>query len=119
MVELAYERLTKRPATERPVRDSRYARSRLVQQAEGNPFFLEELIKYIHDRGINFRDEYALTQLDVPSSLEGLVLSRLDQVSESRKIVLKVASVVGALSRRHGCGAFIPIWVTQSECTKT
>ena len=120
MVELAYERLAE-------TTDNGDARSavpdtlvrRLVQQAEGNPFFLEELIKYIHDRGIDFRDEYALTQLDVPSSLEGLVLSRLDQVTESRKIVLKVASVVGRAFEAAWLWGVYPDLGDPGECTKT
>jgi predicted ATPase len=67
-------------------------RQRIVEQAEGNPFYVEELINYLH-----FRD--APAQADLPDSLHQLVLSRLDQLGEEQQITLKVASVIGRVFR--------------------
>jgi len=67
----------------------------LVARAAGNPFYLEELINYLADRHINVQDTAAWTALDWPSSLQSLLLARIDQLSEPQRQVLKVASVVG------------------------
>ncbi|HLF27902.1 MAG TPA: tetratricopeptide repeat protein [Anaerolineae bacterium] len=68
---------------------------RLTARAEGNPFYIEELLNYIQDRGIDPHDSSALQQLDLPTSLHSLILSRIDQLAESQKVTLKLASVIG------------------------
>ena len=72
---------------------------RLAQQAEGNPFYLEELVNYIGDRALDPSDPYALSQFDLPSSVQSLVLTRMDQLGERQKTLLKVASVLGRVFR--------------------
>jgi predicted ATPase/class 3 adenylate cyclase len=68
---------------------------RVMQRAQGNPFYIEELLNYLHDRGINPEDTQALEMLELPTSLHSLILSRIDQLSESQKITIKVASIIG------------------------
>jgi adenylate cyclase len=68
-------------------------------RAQGNPFYVEELLNYLHDRGIDPRDTLAITQAELPASLHGLILSRIDQLSENQKVLIKVASVIGRLFR--------------------
>ncbi|MBX3010788.1 MAG: tetratricopeptide repeat protein [Caldilineaceae bacterium] len=72
---------------------------RLTAQAEGNPFYLEELLTYLHYRGVDFQNSAALDQVELPDSLQRLVLSLVDQLSESQKITVKVASVIGRVFR--------------------
>ncbi|MFN8489929.1 MAG: tetratricopeptide repeat protein [Caldilineaceae bacterium] len=72
---------------------------RITTQAEGNPFYLEELLNYIHARGVDFRNDAALEQIELPDSLQRLVLSLVDQLTESQKITVKVASVIGHVFR--------------------
>ena len=67
----------------------------LTAKAQGNPFFIEELLNYLHDRGLNPYEPQALTELDLPASLQTLILSRIDQLTEAQKVTLKVASVIG------------------------
>ncbi len=69
----------------------------ILERADGNPFYIEELLNYIEAQGIALDDAQSLTQLDLPSSLHSLILSRIDQLSESQQITLKVASVIGRL----------------------
>ncbi len=69
----------------------------ITERAGGNPFYVEELLNYLKDRQIDPGDSRALAQLDLPTSLHSLILSRIDQLTESQKIVLKVASVIGRL----------------------
>ncbi|HEU0292129.1 MAG TPA: tetratricopeptide repeat protein [Anaerolineales bacterium] len=68
---------------------------RISARAEGNPFYIEELINYLHDRGINPQQPDALQQVNLPTSLYSLVLGRIDQLSENQRTLLKVASVIG------------------------
>lgn len=70
---------------------------RIVERADGNPFYIEELLNYLHDRDVDVLDSPALEQLDLPNSLHSLILSRIDQLSESQKTTLKLASVIGRL----------------------
>jgi class 3 adenylate cyclase/tetratricopeptide (TPR) repeat protein len=67
---------------------------RVVERAGGNPFYLEELLSLVHARG---PDQEAA--LDLPDSVQRVVMARIDQLSEGEKAVIKVASVVG---RRFG-----------------
>jgi predicted ATPase len=68
---------------------------RIAERAQGNPFYVEEMINYIHDRGVDLRDERALQALELPDSLRSLILSRIDRLAENEQITLKVASIVG------------------------
>ncbi len=71
----------------------------LGTRAQGNPFYIEELLNYLHDRGADLQRPDALLQIDLPASLYSLILSRIDQLSENQKTLLKVASVIGRLFR--------------------
>jgi tetratricopeptide (TPR) repeat protein len=72
---------------------------RITARAEGNPFYIEELLNYLQDRGADPRDQRSLEQIELPASLHSLILSRIDQLSERQVITLKVASVIGRLFR--------------------
>ncbi|WP_436532540.1 tetratricopeptide repeat protein [Actinoplanes sp. HUAS TT8] len=73
-------------------------------QAGGNAFYIEELVRYLHGRGVDPGDPRALAGVPVPDSLQRLVMARIDQLSDDEKSTLKVASVIG---RR-----FQPPWIT-------
>jgi adenylate cyclase len=66
----------------------------LMARSQGNPFYLEELLNYLRDRGL---DPDALPQIELPDSLHTLILSRIDQLHEQEKNILRVASVIGRL----------------------
>ncbi|GAB4196944.1 MAG: adenylate/guanylate cyclase domain-containing protein [Roseiflexaceae bacterium] len=67
----------------------------LSARAQGNPFYLEELLNYLHDHRIDPRDPAALAALELPDSLHRLVLSRLDQLSATQQATIRAASVIG------------------------
>ncbi|MEZ4611337.1 MAG: AAA family ATPase, partial [Caldilineaceae bacterium] len=73
--------------------------ARIVAQAEGNPFYLEELINFIHHQEIDPTDAAALTRMDLPNSLQSLVLSRIDQLGEHEKTTLRAAGIIGRTFR--------------------
>ena len=72
---------------------------KITRRAEGNPFYIEELLNYLRDRDIDPQQPKALEQIDLPDSLYSLILSRIDQLTENQKTLLKVASVIGRLFR--------------------
>jgi adenylate cyclase len=69
--------------------------ARLIDRSEGNPFYIEELLNYLRDRGFDPFDARALQSLDLPASLQVLILSRIDRLSEAQKVTLKTASIIG------------------------
>ena len=70
-------------------------------KAEGNPFYLEELINSLieSDRlvqdGTGWKLTGSLTESDIPSSLHGLISGRLDRLEKQTKRILQEASVIG------------------------
>lgn len=72
---------------------------RLVQRAQGNPFYIEEMINLLRDREIDPTNAEALESFDLPDSLNSLIISRIDRLEEDAKITLKVASVIGRVFR--------------------
>ena len=67
---------------------------RLTTLAGGNPFHLEELVNHLVDRGIDPAGA-AAADISLPTSLHNLQLARIDDLPESPRRTLKVASVVG------------------------
>lgn len=74
---------------------------RIVERAQGNPFYIEELMNFIHDQEVNVLDATAVNELQLPDSLHSLIVSRIDRLNEQEKLTLKVASVLGRLFRAH------------------
>lgn len=74
----------------------------LVERTQGNPFFIEELVRTLVASGTLARNNdgaWHLTcppdQVAVPSSIEGLITSRLDQLDEPYHEIVQVASIIG------------------------
>ncbi len=75
----------------------------LLHKAEGNPFFLEEIIRALIDRGAFVRDRPSgrwrattqVEQITIPDTLQGVVMARIDRLGDDVKQVLKRASVIG------------------------
>ena len=67
----------------------REVRSLLVERAEGNPFFLEEL----HSNLAEQRDP--ATALRVPDNVHAVLAARIDQLPETEKAALQAAAVIG------------------------
>jgi class 3 adenylate cyclase/tetratricopeptide (TPR) repeat protein len=62
---------------------------RVVDRSGGNPFYLEELLSLVHARG-----QRPFGALDLPDSVQRVVMARVDRLSEGEKAVVKVASVM-------------------------
>ena len=76
-------------------------RDLILAKAEGNPFFVEEIIRMLIDRGAIVRegDRWMATELvssiEIPDTLQGLLLARIDRLPQECKRTLRVASVIG------------------------
>jgi predicted ATPase len=72
----------------------------LYTLTEGNPFFVEEILKsLIAAEGIFYEDgtwdRRPLNELHVPRSLHDAVLQRTNELSESARQVLRLAAIAG------------------------
>lgn len=77
----------------------------LMARAQGNPFYLEELLNYVHDRGL---DPAEVNKIELPDSLHTLILSRIDTLTESEKSTLRVASIIGRLFHASWLTGYYP-----------
>ena len=80
----------------------RELRDLIVSGAEGNPFYLEELVKMLIDDGVIIPGEERwtvqagrLAAVRVPRSLTGILQARLDGLSKPQRNLLQRASVLG------------------------
>ena len=73
----------------------------MEEKAEGNPFYLEEVVNALIDLEKLIRDDGAwrftgdLTEADVSPSIHGVIASRLDLLEKEEKRILQEASVIG------------------------
>ena len=74
----------------------------VAKNAEGNPFYLEELIKVLIEDGVIVKGDDAwqilpqrLTQVRVPATLTGVLQARLDRLPARENEVLERAAVIG------------------------
>ena len=73
----------------------------IVERAEGNPFFVEELIATLIDRGVlQFTDGgWSFGELpegfEVPDSVQAVLAARIDLLPPAEKSALQAASVIG------------------------
>ena len=76
-------------------------RKHILYKAEGNPLFVEEVIRMLIDRGAIIRDNgnwvagTEIKAVEIPDNLQGLLLARIDRLPEEVKHTLRVAAVIG------------------------
>jgi predicted ATPase len=77
------------------------ARNTILKKAEGNPFFVEEVIRMLIDQGAIVQkngDWVAVKEIEsveIPDNLQGLLLARIDRLPHNAKHTLRVAAVIG------------------------
>ncbi len=76
-------------------------RELLVDRSEGNPFFVEELVGMLIDRGVLAQENGRWTvsesaaEIDVPDSVQALLAARIDLLDPADKEALQTAAVIG------------------------
>ena len=73
---------------------------RVLASAEGNPFYLEELVRSLIDAGVLVREGHGWhfshdTPVEVPATIEKVIMARVDRVSHQAYEALCAASVLG------------------------
>lgn len=76
-------------------------RSSIVSKADGNPFFLEEVLRSLIDSGSianeggTWRATSRIDQANVPNTLSGVLSARIDRLPHVTRDVLQTAAVIG------------------------
>jgi ABC-type oligopeptide transport system substrate-binding subunit len=80
-------------------------KARILDHAEGNPFYLEEVLRSLIDDGAIVLDEARgrwmamrdVADIDIPDTLQGVLMARIDRLREETKRVLQMAAVIGRI----------------------
>ncbi|MGZ4154260.1 MAG: AAA family ATPase, partial [Actinomycetota bacterium] len=77
-------------------------RDTIVERSEGNPLYVEEIVRMLIDDGVLRATEASrwevarpVADVELPRSIQGLIAARLDGLPEDEKTVLQDAAVVG------------------------
>jgi class 3 adenylate cyclase/ABC-type oligopeptide transport system substrate-binding subunit len=73
----------------------------VLSKAEGNPFYLEELLRHLIERDLIVKENgrwkatAELEGVEVPDTLQGVLLARIDRLEQNVQETLQLASVIG------------------------
>jgi tetratricopeptide (TPR) repeat protein len=78
-------------------------RERILSKSEGNPFFLEEVVRSLidndvirqEDDGLHWQSNTNFEQINIPDNLQTLLLARIDRLENDARQALQLASVIG------------------------
>lgn len=94
----------------------------VYQRAQGNPFFINEVIDTLRETNvITVRDgkikieKTPLEASDMPATVQEIVKARIDRLSETDKLLLKVAAVIGITFEVHVLAESLPIPLDYDE----
>jgi class 3 adenylate cyclase len=74
----------------------------IVERAAGNPFFVEEIVRELAERGVlrGNRSAYVSTvgaaEVNVPATVQATIAARIDRLNPKAKRALNAAAVIGA-----------------------
>jgi len=76
--------------------------NRIFIKSDGNPFFVFEIIRGMHETGIlrrrddgSYETTNRIREIDIPSSIRDLVLARISDLSDEDREILEVGSCAG------------------------
>lgn len=83
-------------------------RTEIVERAEGNPLFIEELVRMLHDLPelASATEPYLVVRRALPPTLQGLIAARIDRLPQEVTDVVKRAAVLGRVFSEAGIAAF-------------
>jgi class 3 adenylate cyclase len=76
-------------------------RDLILARSEGNPFFVEEVVRMLIEHGAIVQEDTRwvatadVASIEIPETLHGLLLARIDQLPDDAKRSLRVAAVIG------------------------
>lgn len=86
----------------------------IVEAAEGNPLFIEELLSMLIEEGSLVRDDGhwspapGLTGISIPPTVHALLATRLEQLNAAERRVLESASIVGEVFEWGAVAELVP-----------
>ena len=89
-------------------------RQRVLDRAEGNPLYVEEVVRMLIEEGVvEQRSEHwyatqAAADVRVPDSVEALIRARLDTLPAPERVLLQAAAVVGRVFQRSAVASIAP-----------
>ena len=78
-------------------------RARILERAEGNPFFLEEIVRHLIDdrqivrEGDRWRATAGIGEVEIPDTVQAVLAARIDILAPEEKRALQRAAVVGRI----------------------
>ena len=92
----------------------------IIGQAEGNPFYMEELVKMLIDDGVIQAEADGwrvlperLGSARVPQTLTGVIQARLDALTPAERLALQQGAIVGPVFSEEALAAIDPAAVQQ------
>jgi class 3 adenylate cyclase/tetratricopeptide (TPR) repeat protein len=80
-------------------------RQNILAKTDGNPFFVEEVVRTLIDSGAIVREKDGevtrwraignIEALEIPGNLQSLLTARIDRLEEDARLTLQLASVIG------------------------
>lgn len=78
-------------------------REKILRHAEGNPFYVEEIIRSLLDMQAIALDEATgawratrdVAAIELPDTLQGVLMARIDRLQQETKHILRLAAVIG------------------------
>jgi class 3 adenylate cyclase/predicted ATPase/energy-coupling factor transporter ATP-binding protein EcfA2 len=72
----------------------------IIERTGGNPFFIEEMVQTLFEQGVLARNGVvtlarAVTEIKVPSTVQGVLASRIDRLPQRGKDLLQTLAVIG------------------------
>ena len=89
---------------------------RILSFAEGNPFYMEEVVRSLIDQGViayasesgTWQVKTDINQVTLPDTLQGVLTARIDRLQDETKRVLQLASVIGRIFLRRVLASITP-----------
>jgi len=82
------------------------AKATILERTEGNPFYVEEVLRLLIDQGAVYQEDGqwkardAIGEVHVPDTIKSVILTRIDRLQGEVKYVLQCASVIGRVFQR-------------------
>jgi len=87
----------------------------ILKKSQGNPFFVEEVVKsLIEQKAVAEKDgkwqvvAADISKIDIPDTVQGVIMSRIDRLPTETREVLQISSVIGREFDHHILQAIYP-----------
>lgn len=76
-------------------------RELLIKRTEGNPFFIEEIVRSLKESGVllgakgDYRPGIAVDSIRIPATVRAVLADRIDRLPAAQKQLLQIAAVIG------------------------